>query len=61
MKRYECEYAVRQGDDIVCTKLNEACGNVHFCRMSGRAELTEFAVNCPVKTKVIKKKGKAKK
>lgn len=62
MKRYDCPNAFRDCDDIMCRKVSGPCGNVKFCTMSGRTELTEFAVKCPVRFQEDKpKKGRGKK
>lgn len=45
--KYKCEKAQRVGEDIRCNATDDICGNIMFCRMSGRIELTSAAINCP--------------
>lgn len=61
--KYSCPYAHYVDDEIMCKKQNDDfCGNVKFCRMSGRWQLTDLAVNCPKRLEEDKpaKKAKAK-
>ena len=62
--KYSCPFAHYVDDEIVCRKLNDDfCGNVKFCRMSGRWELTPDAVKCPKRFEEDKpvKKARTKK
>lgn len=47
MKEYKCPYAVREREIIMCSKINDLCGNVYYCRMGGRWKLTEASLKCP--------------
>ena len=53
----QCEFLYKKNgndDTVRCKLLNpngDCCGNVKFCRMTGRWENSKNYANCPIRTK----------
>lgn len=61
----KCEFAFKDGgDDTVRCKLlspnGNCCGNVKFCRMSGRWENNDGWKKCPVRKRGLELEGEKK-
>lgn len=60
-----CEFSYKKGadDTVRCRLLNangDCCGNVKFCRMTGKWENSDGFKNCPVRKHGIELEGERK-
>ncbi len=60
-----CEYAFKKGGDdtVRCKALPEnsnCCGNVKFCRITGRWENRDIYKSCPIRRKMMNLGGETK-
>lgn len=57
MSSLPCPQAKRDGKHIKCAVTNDLCGNVFYCRVSGKWKLTEAALKCPVQKRSVTDDG----